>query len=129
MRLFRNVIFISFVTALALLYAHQQVELVKLSYSIASKEKRLKDILDHKEKLGYNIENLEAPSRLEQVLLARNMEIAFPRRDHIVTMANLTPKMRAQESVRMAGLERKVNNFFGIFEFFSSRAEAQTREK
>ena len=55
MRLFKSIIPISFVTALALLYVHQQVELVKLSYAIEYKEKKVKDMLDRKGGLGYNI--------------------------------------------------------------------------
>ena len=59
---------IGFITLVALVYVHQQIELIKLSYAIECKEKKLKEILDHNEGLGYNIENLEDPARLEQIL-------------------------------------------------------------
>ena len=68
MRPFKSLIMISFLTLVALIYVHQQVELLKLSYAIDYKEKKLKDILDRKEVLGYNISNLEDPSRLEGIL-------------------------------------------------------------
>ncbi|MBU0605284.1 MAG: hypothetical protein KKH77_03240, partial [Candidatus Omnitrophica bacterium] len=88
MRAIRVSIIIVSVTFVALLYVHQQVELVKLSYSIEIKEKALKDVLDHNEGLGYNIDNLEAPNRLEEALLAKKVEIAFPKRGHVVRLAS-----------------------------------------
>jgi hypothetical protein len=124
MRMLRTVLFISFLTAVALIYVHQQVELVKLSYAIGCKEKRLKEILDHNEGLGYNIENLEDPARLEQVLVAKNVEVAFPKRDHIV-MARRVNYGRYDDRIRAAGTENKIN-LFGILEVFSQKAEAQT---
>lgn len=112
----------------ALIYVHQQVELVKLSYSIENKEKKVKDMLDRRESLGYNVNNLEAPYRLEQVLLARNVDITFPKRANVVRIAKLRHSSRGEERIRSSGLERKFN-LFGIAEFLSPRAEAHARER
>ena len=128
MRLFKSVMVITFVTGLALLYVHQQVELVKLSYGIESKERTLRQMLDRKESLGYNIDNLEAPSRLEGVLLSRRIDIAFPGRDHVVKMAGLDSNVMHRGASRTLGLERKVN-VFGILDFFGLAREAQAKEK
>ena len=125
MRLFRTAAFIAFVTLVALVYVHQQVELVKLSYVIGCKEKKLKDMLDRNEGLGYNIENLEDPSRLEQILLAKKIDIAFPRPGNIVRAATANSK-RTAGSIRTIGIEKPFN-IFGILEIFSPRAEAQTK--
>jgi cell division protein FtsL len=127
MRAFRTISFIVFATLVALIYVHQQVELVKLSYSIGHKEKKLKEMLDRNQGLGYNIENLEDPSRLEQVLIAKNMEMAFPRPNNIVNAAKFS-NQKAEDSLRAAGVDRKLN-LFGMFEIFSPRAEAQTRDR
>ncbi len=128
MKLFRSLIIIMTVALVALVYVHQQVELVKLSYVLDSKGKKLKDMLDHKESLGYNIANLEDPTRLERILLAKKIDISFPKRDHVVKVAVTSKRMRAKESFRTAALERK-GNISGILEFFGLRAEAQAREK
>jgi len=127
MRAFRSVAFIVFATLVALIYVHQQVELVKLSYAIGSKEKKLKEILDRNEGLGYNIENLEDPSRLEQVMLAKNVEMSFPGPNNIVNAAKFNSQ-KAEDGIRAAVADRKLN-LFGIFEIFSPRAEAQTRDR
>ena len=129
MRLFRSIIFITVVTVLALAYVHQQVELVKLSYAIGSKEIRLKDMLDHNGALGYDIDNLEAPSRLEGVLLAQKIDLIFPKRGHVIRMAKLKDNPRTMESMRSIGLERKVNIFGNLFDFFGQPREAQAKEK
>jgi hypothetical protein len=125
MRVLRTVIFISFVTLVALAYVHQQVELVKLSYALDCKEKKLKDMLDHNEGLGYNIENLEDPSRLEQALLAKNINVAFPRPGNIVRAAKVKSKGPA-ENLRTV-VSEKPFSIFGVFEAFIPRAEAQTK--
>lgn len=115
------------ITLVALLYVHQQVELVKLSYAIEYKEKKLKDMLDHNEGLGYNIDNLEAPSRLEQVLLSKRVDITFPKQRNVVRASNL-PYGRNENSFRPIGVAKKPD-IFGIFDFFSSAAEAQAKEQ
>lgn len=128
MKLLKSLTLISIVTLVALIYVHQQVELVKLSYSIEIKEKVVKDMLDRRENLDYNINNLEAPCRLEQALLAGNVDIAFPKRANVVRIARLGHNPKGEEQIRSSGLERKFS-LFGITEFFSPRAEAQARER
>jgi hypothetical protein len=128
MKLFKTLTYMSLVTLIALIYVHQQVELVKLSYSINNKEKMLKVMLDRKDRLGYNVYNLEAPSRLESVLLSKNVDIAFPKRSNVVKVAKVGQNAESEKIIRNSALEGKFN-FFGILEFFSPRAEAQAEEK
>lgn len=117
----------TFVTIAALAYVHQQVELVKISYAIDIKEKKMKELVDMREGLRYSIENLESPSRLEKVLLSKNINIAFPKRTEVVPTKAIAVARRT-EGVRTAGVERKAG-IFGIFDFFSPRAEAHAKEK
>jgi hypothetical protein len=128
MRFFKSILFVMFMTLAALIYVHQQVELVKLSYSIECKEKSLKDVLDHRESLGYNIDNLESPGRLEQVLLSRKIDVGFPRRGNIVGATKLASGMRNEDRMRATFADRKIS-FLGFLDFFSPRAEAQAKEK
>jgi len=127
MRAFKTVAFIIFITVVALVYVHQQIELVKLSYAIGCKEKKLKDILDRNEGLGYNIENLEDPARLEQILLSKNIDITFPRPNNIIRAVRAKTNM-AEDGPKSIGIEKSFN-LFGILEIFSPRAEAQTKDR
>jgi len=122
MRAFRVTMMVATVTLVALLYVHQQVELVKLSYVIECKEKTLKDILDHNEGLGYNINNLEAPNRLEEALLAKSVEVAFPKRGHVVQLAS--SKRSGNRSPYTLKVSKKPD-IFAIFDFLVPKAEAQ----
>ena len=128
MKLSKTLTLIAVFTLASLIYVHQQVELVKLSYAIEHKEKMVKDMLDRKDGLGYNVNNLEAPYRLEQALLSKNVDVAFPRRANVVKTAALRYSPRGEERIRSSGLEKKFN-LFGIAEFLSPRAEAQAKER
>jgi len=127
MRVFKALLFIVFITLVALIYVHQQVELVKLSYAIGCKDKKIKEMLDYNEALGYNIENLEDPSRLEKILTAKNIDLAMPRPGNVVRVAKANPG-KAHEDLRMIGLDKKLN-ILSFLEFFSSKAEAQTSKR
>jgi len=124
MRLIRSFLPIVVFTVASLMYVHQQVELVKLSYHIETKEKKLNAVLDLREQLSYNIKNLEAPSRLERVLLAKNIDITFPRKGNVVRMARpYVPAKRGITDIRSAGIEKKFN-IFGFLDFITPKAEA-----
>ncbi len=130
MRIFKFIISIIILTLASLLYVHQQVELVKLSYAIDYKEKKLEHALDRKEALRYNIKQLEDPSRLEKILIAKKIDVSFPKKGQVVNAYILSSntKSKIEGSVKSAGIERKTN-IFKIFEFFGLRAEAQAKER
>jgi hypothetical protein len=131
MKVFRSTLSIFIITLVALVYVHQQVELVKLSYCIDCKEKRLKEMLDHNASLGYNIENLEAPSRLEQVLQAQKINVAFPKRANVINVARAASGFGNERDIRAigaVGIEKKIN-ILGIFDFLIPRAEAHPKER
>jgi len=128
MKIFRLLICIFIVTLAALIYVHQQIEIVKLSYVIDSKEKKLKDILDYKDTVSYTIENLESPSRLEKILLAKNIDIAFPKAAQIVKAKETGIRVSRTGNVGMAGAERRFI-LFSILDFINPRAEANATEK
>ena len=127
MRLFKYIILLGIVTLTALVYVHQQVELVKLSYEIDCKEKKLKEMLDRKGILRYNISNLESPSRLEKVLLERKVSISYPRRGQVIRLARSSSYV-PRGPLRVSGLEERAG-IFKLFDFLGGRPDAQAREK
>lgn len=128
MRLFKYIITIAVVTLTALIYVHQQVELVKLSYTIDCKEKALKTIIDQREILRYNISNLESPSRLEKVLSSRNINVSMPKRDQIIRPVGAVPYINGGKLLGVSGLEERAG-IFRLFDFLGGRAEVHAREK
>ena len=126
MRAFKVTMMVISATLISLLYVHQQVELVKLSYSIQLREKTLKDILDHNEGLGYNIDNLEAPNRLEEALLANKIEVAFPKIGHVVRLAS--SKHNGGNKRPYILKTSKKFDLFAFFDFLTPKAEAQVNQ-
>lgn len=102
--------------------------MVKLSYAIETKEKKLKDMLDLNECLGYNVDNLTAPSRLEHILLAQKIDITFPKKDNVVRVAKIPSRSGAERHNRLIGIEKGMSAL-EFLDFFSGRAEAQVKEK
>jgi len=127
MRLFKYIIILGIVTLTALVYVHQQVELVKLSYEIDCKEKKLKEMLDRKGILRYNISNLESPSRLEKVLLARKVSVSYPKKGQVIRLAR-NPSYVPSRSLRISGLEERAG-IFKLFDFLGGRPDVHAREK
>ena len=127
MRLFKYIILLGIVTLTALVYVHQQVELVKLSYEIDCKEKKLKEMLDRKGTLRYNISNLESPSRLEKALLARKVSVSYPKKGQVIRLAR-NPSYVPSGPLRVSGLEERAG-IFKLFDFLGGRPGAQAREK
>ena len=128
MRPFKSLIIIFTITLVALFYVHTQVELVKLSYALNYKEKMLKEMLDRRGSLEYNIDNLENPARLEGILISRNIEVSFPKKGQVFRVAKASQKAKRTQALRTASIERK-SFAFGFLEFFGLRAEAQARER
>ena len=128
MRLFRYIVLLGAVTLTALVYVHQQVELVKLSYEIDCKEKKLKEMLDRKGILRYNISNLESPSRLEKVLLERKVSVSYPKKGQIIRLARNPSYVPSGQFLRVSGLEERAG-IFKLFDFLGGRPDVHAREK
>ena len=128
MRLFKHITFVAIITLAALIYVHQQVELLKLSYAIDCKEKALKTIIDQREILRYNISNLESPSRLEQILLSRNINVSLPKRAQVIRLARVPSNIDSGKLLGVSGLEERAG-IFRFFDLLGGRAEAHARER
>jgi hypothetical protein len=127
MRLLRYIVILGVVTLAALVYVHQQVELVKLSYEIDCKEKKLKEMLDRKGILRYNISNLESPSRLEKVLLERKVSVSYPKKGQIIRLAR-NSSYGLSGPLRVSGLEERAG-LLKLFDFLGGRPDIHAREK
>ena len=128
MRLFKYIALLGIVTLTALVYVHQQVELVKLSYTIDCKEKKLKEMLDRKGILRYNISNLESPSRLEKVLLERKISVSYPKNGQVIRLARNPSYAPSGQFLKVSGLEERAG-IFRLFDFLGGRLDAHAREK
>ena len=67
-------------TAVALGYVHQQVELVRINYSINHNNDDLLVLLDRNSALMYNVTSLQSPLYLETTLTANKVSLEIPAR-------------------------------------------------
>lgn len=104
--------------AVALLYVHQQVRLLKISYKINANEKDLTRLLDQNRALIYNITRIKSPINLGRKFLASKEEYSIPQRWQIVEVA---PPKEVKRAVMLAKTEKK---HFGVFKLFGRPREA-----
>ena len=128
MRLLRYVISITVLTVAALVYVHQQIELVKLGYTIDCKEKLYKEMIDRRDIMRYNISNLESPSRLENALLSKKVTVSYPKNGQVVILSKAASYTMGLPILGISALEERTP-FFRFFDFLTGRAEAHAREK
>lgn len=128
MRMYRHIISIAFFTIVGLIYVHQQIELVKLGYEIDCKGRKVKEMLDQRDILRYNISNLESPSRLENVLSSKKVAISYPKRGQVIILSKAPLYSRALPVLGISNLEERTP-IFRFFDFLAGRAEAHAREK
>lgn len=118
MRLFRYLISIAILTALALSYVWQKVELVKVSYEVKKAEGEIGRLLDRNGSLVYNVASLSSPSRLAREVEARNLVVVSPKNFEIVRLIQIEPV----ES-QIYGQAQARRSIFSLFTL-SAQAEA-----
>ena len=106
------------ITSVALLYVHQQVQLLKISYEINSNEKEITRLLDQNKILIYNVTELKSPVYLDNKFLASKKNYAIPKQWQVVEVA--APREN-REPVAMVKLEKRS---FGILKIFGKPREA-----
>ncbi len=118
MKIHKFSIFLVFVTAVALLYVHQQVQLLKISYKINANEKDLTRLLDQNRALIYNITSIKSPVNLNKKFLASKKDYSISQQWQIVEVA--APK-EEKGAVMLAKIGKRP---FGIFKLFGRPREA-----
>jgi len=117
-KIYKFSVFLVFVTLMALLYVNQQVQLLKISYSINTNEKEMTRLLDRNRSLVYNVTRLKSPVYLDNKFLASKKDFAIPQQWQMVQV--ISPKEEKQ-AVVMAKVE---NKSFGIWKIFGRPREA-----
>ena len=107
------------ITALAIGYVHQHVEIFKAGYGLQKNRQRLLSLVDQNTKLMYNLSKLESPRYLLASMKCEEIEFA----DHRIRQAN---------SYRLAyadpGYSGGKVSFAGrFFDLFTLSAEAKPR--
>ena len=87
MNVSRFLIIATLVTAVALGYVHQQIELLKINYTINYNKDNLLVLLDQSTTLMYYVNNLQSPLYLERALSAKKVSVEIPSRWYTIGLA------------------------------------------
>lgn len=111
------------ITICALLYVHQNVEILKVGYSIDTNQKAFSYFLDRHRRLVYNLAKLKSPPALEERLLAEEIELIEPGANNVY--------YASAKIINKPSLEFKSNNgeriIDKILDTFTEKAEARVR--
>ena len=108
------------ITAFALLYVWQQVELVRVSYEIREAKCEVAHLLDQNRSLRYNVASLSSPSRLAKENSVRNLELEPPESLELVRLIEVRP---TETQSNISGPRRR-RFIFSFFILESPQAEA-----
>ncbi|MFH1304949.1 MAG: hypothetical protein ABIH74_00930 [Candidatus Omnitrophota bacterium] len=119
MRLYRFIFTGIMITAVAMGYVHQRVEIVKAGYGLQENRARLSGLVDRNSKLMYNLSKLESPKRLLAALSGEKVEFV-----------RFNPeKMNASQSAFAdSGAIADGSIIVKFLDLFTLNAEAQPRE-
>ena len=108
------------VTAAALFYVSQEIEAVKIGYTIRKQEETKTQYIDRARALKYNIARLKAPNNLERRLMAQRIVLQSPKSWQTLVIA---PKPGTEPS--MAGSFLTQSPLFSRLLVGTARAEAK----
>lgn len=111
------------ITACALLYVHQNVEILKIGYSIDTNQKAFSYFLDRHRRLVYNLAKLKSPPALEEKLLAEEIELIEPGVNNVY-YASAKIINKSSPEFRSNNGERIIDK---ILDTFTEKAEARAR--
>lgn len=115
-----RIIFIgSLITAMAVGYVHQRVEIIKAGYGLQENKKYLSQLVDQNSKLMYNLSKLESPRSLLTLLDTEKIEFATHRSGNSERNLLLCAGFKDENAA-----ERLVGRFLDIF---TVKAEAKPR--
>lgn len=112
-KVYRFSILLVFITGVSLLYVHQQVMLLKMSYSIQSNEKEFTTLLDRNRSLMYTITRMKSPVYLGEKFLATQKDFRVAERWQVIEAAPLN-KVYASSSAKPEDRKRLASG--GIFD-------------
>lgn len=111
---------------LSILYVFQQAKLLEYSYTVNSNQKYISLLIDQNKQLRYNVARLETPTRLENIMLAKEgAEVYSLKRWYKIQVREQGP-LPSNESVVPAGPFIRTGKV--LLKMFSLGNEAIARE-
>lgn len=111
-----------FITVIALIYIHMQVQIFDLAYQAKDKEKLFHESKDRNGILTHKILTLKSANHLGNSMLEKDSTLQFMSFDHILTLSGPKPLIRSAQ-----GTAVKANNLSSMWNFLSFLAPKEAK--
>ncbi len=115
---------IGILTFLLLLYVHEQIALVRVSYLIDSKSIQVNQLSEEYRQIKFEVDQLKAPQLLQEKMKNLSMQLTLPQEIHIIKTPPL--KIPAQDSRTTAAPPSLSGNMFHFLGHWVDVAQAKT---
>ena len=106
--------------AMALMYVHQEVEIVKTSYTINAHRRSLSFLLDQNRGLVYNLSRLGAPKRIEDNLKMNEVVLCMPTKDNVLYLGT------GESAYEQNDVTKSLSSHLAkVLDTFTAKAEAK----
>jgi hypothetical protein len=116
-RIGRYILTLGIITVLLLLYVHQQVANLQVSYRLNKQQEQLTRMIDTYKNLRFELASLKSPTRVEQKLAEADIALVLPTEvkvvrattlpAHMLTVAKLSPETKKTSIFSVMGIERE----------------------
>ena len=104
---------VGLLTLLLLLYVHEQVALVRVSYLIDSKSAALNHMSEEYRQLKFDVDQLKAPRLLEEKMKTLSLDLALPQEIHVVRTPAVPLPVQGREVPAVGSISGNMFHFLG----------------
>ena len=104
---------VGLLTLLLLVYVHEQVALVRVSYLIDSKSAALSRMSEEYRQLKFDVDQLKAPRLLEEKMKTLSLDLALPQEIHVVRTPALPLPAPGRDVPTVGSISGNMFHFLG----------------
>ena len=116
-----------FLTSMALIYTHMQMQIFDLAYKGKDRERYIHDLKDKNGVLTHQVLTLKSANHLGNQLLEKDSNLQFMSYEHVLTMTGPTQNARQRTAAQIKG--KTENSMWNFLSFLAPQeAKAWDRE-
>lgn len=109
----KTILGIGVLTLLLLLYVHEQIALVRVSYLIDSKSIQLNHLSEEYRQIKFEVDQLKAPRILQEKMKHLSMQLSLPQEIHVIKTPALKISAQDRQVSSSASLSGNMFHFLG----------------
>lgn len=109
----KTILGIGVLTLLLLLYVHEQIALVRVSYLMDAKSVQLNRLVEEYRQIKFEVDQLKAPRLLEEKMKNLSMTLTLPQEIHVIKTPALKLSAQDRQLSPAASLSGNMFHFLG----------------